>query len=256
VPTSRLAVLAERLGKIVAASSTWHRLIQQRGWRRPRHRQHPRPSRVGLRTTAPNRAWLVDVTVLKLLDGTKLYLHGVVDNFSRRILAWRLATRNGAAGTVAFLRDAILGASSPTPPMLVVDGGSENYNGAVDELIEDGVLRRVLAQTEISFSNSMVEAFWRALKHQWLFLNTLDTEAAVRRLVATYVEAHNSQVPHSAFQGQTPGEMYFGTGAAVAAELAVARAEAVRLRLEHNRATTCRTCARSDPAKLRSEPAA
>jgi hypothetical protein len=94
----------------------------------------------------------------------------------------------------------------------------------------------------------MVEAFWRSLKHQWLYLNTLDSEAAVRSLVATYVEAHNSQVPHSAFRGQTPDEMYFGTGEAVPAQLEAARAEARRLRLERNRATTCRTCARSDPA--------
>jgi hypothetical protein len=46
-------------------------------------------------------------------------------------------------------------------------------DGGVDQLIEDGVLLRVLAQTEITFSNSLVEAFWRAMKTQWLFLNTL-----------------------------------------------------------------------------------
>ena len=29
--------------------------------------------------------------------------------------------------------------------------------------------------TEISFSNSLIKSWWRVLKHQWLFLNTLDT---------------------------------------------------------------------------------
>ena len=67
--------------------------------------------------------------------------------------------------------------------MLVVDGGVENFNGGVDELIGKGVLRRVLALTELQFSNALVEAFWRQLKHQWLFLNTLDSVAAVRRHV-------------------------------------------------------------------------
>ncbi len=256
VPTSRLAVLAQRLGKVFASASTWHRLVRENHWRRPRSRAYPRRSREGLRTTAPNQAWHVDVTVLKLLDGTKLYLHAVVDNFSRRILAWHLATANGAAGTVAVVRDAVATVCGDDVPTVVVDGGSENFNGAVDDLLSGGLLRRVLAQTDISFSNSMVEAIWRALKHQWLHLNTLDCDATVRRLVTFFVEAHNSQVPHSAFQGQTPDEMHFGRGDAVPAQLEAARVEARRLRLEHNRAATCGACARSDLAKLSSEPAA
>ena len=39
----------------------------------------------------------------------------------------------------------------------------------------------------------------------------LDSVATVRRLVAFYVDAHNRVLPHSAFRGQTPDEMYFGT---------------------------------------------
>ena len=53
----------------------------------------------------------------------------------------------------------------------------------------------------------MIEAFWRSMKHQWLYLNSLDSVAAVRRRVSFYVAAHNTAVPHSAFQGQTPDEM-------------------------------------------------
>ena len=34
--------------------------------------------------------WHVDTTVIRLLDGTRAYLHAVIDNFSRRILAWRV----------------------------------------------------------------------------------------------------------------------------------------------------------------------
>jgi hypothetical protein len=56
----------------------------------------------------------------------------------------------------------------------MVDSGVENVNGKVDELIESGLLRRMLAMTEISFSNSLIEAWWRVLKHQWLYLNSLD----------------------------------------------------------------------------------
>jgi hypothetical protein len=48
-----------------------------------------------------------------------------------------------------------------------------------------------LAMTEIEFSNSLIEAFWRTMKHQGLFLNTLDSVASLRRHVVSYVVAHN-----------------------------------------------------------------
>jgi len=58
----------------------------------------------------------------------------------------------------------------------------------------------------------MFEAWWRSLKHQWLFLHSLDSVTTVRRLVAYYVEQHNRVLPHSAFHGQTPDEIYFRAG--------------------------------------------
>ena len=51
----------------------------------------------------------------------------------------------------------------------------------VDELVESGLLRRLLAMTEILFSNSLIEAWWRVLKHQWLFLHQLDSVAKGER---------------------------------------------------------------------------
>jgi len=73
-------------------------------------------------------------------------------------------------------------------------------------------------------------------------LNTLDTVAAVRRLTSFYVAEHNTAIPHSAFRGETPDEMYFGTGTTVAATLAEQQARARQDRLASNRALTCTDC--------------
>jgi transposase InsO family protein len=243
VPTSRLALFAQRLGRVVASPSTWHRLMRERGWRRPRARVHPETPREGLRASRPDEIWHIDTTLLRLLDGSRAYLHAVIDNFSRRILAWRVADRLDTGAAAALLVEA--GARFATggdPPLLLADAGVENRTRGVADLIADGRVRRVLARTEISCSNSMIEAFWRSLKHQWLYLNRLDSVAAVRRLVAFYVEEHNVRVPHAAFAGQTPDEMYFGTGDHVPAELTVAKILARRRRLEVHRAVRCGVC--------------
>lgn len=47
---------------------------------------------------------------------------------------------------------------------VVADSGVENVNGTVDALLGLGRLRRVLAQVEVDFSNSMIETFWRSMK--------------------------------------------------------------------------------------------
>ena len=65
----------------------------------------------------------------------------------------------------------------------------------------------------------------------------------VRGLVGFYVQEHNSRLPHSAFRGQTPDEIYFGIGDDVPAKLADARQAARQARLDVNRARRCAVCA-------------
>jgi putative transposase len=158
VPTTTLAVLAQRLGRVFASASTWSRLVRTRGWRRPRTRVYPAKPKVGLRATEPNQYWHIDVTVIRLLDGTKLYLHAVLDNFSRRILAWHLAEKLSPLTTCNMLAEAAKLLPTPPPAVAVIaDSGVENVNSTVDDALGSGPLRRVLAQIDIVESNSLVE---------------------------------------------------------------------------------------------------
>jgi putative transposase len=123
---------------------------------------HPVKPTIGLRTTRADEMWHIDTTVIRLLDGTRAYLHAVIDNFSRRILAWRVADTFAPVNSVAVLLDASRGAtSSDTIPVGLADAGVENVNAEVDALISTGVLRRLLAFTKLTFSNSMIEAWCR-----------------------------------------------------------------------------------------------
>jgi putative transposase len=243
VPTGRLAIFAQRLGKVFASPSTWHRLVRKHRWRRPRKRVHPPKPCVGIRASRPDEIWHIDTTIVRLLDGTHAYLYAVIDNFSRRILAWRVSERFDPTMTLEVLIEAGEPKNNPKQtPTLLADAGVENRTAAVDELIDSGALRRVIAQTEIAFSNSLIEAWWRTLKHQWLYLNTLDTVESLRRLVEFYVGEHNTRLPHSAFKGQTPDEMYRGEGKYVPEQLVEKRKTARAERLKTNRSVSCGVC--------------
>jgi putative transposase len=118
---------------------------------------------------------------------------------------------------------------------------ARNVNGEVDKLFGLGQLRRVLAQVEVVFSNSIIEAWWRSLKHNWLYLHQLDGYAGLQKLVGFYVDQHNT-IPHTAFRGQTPDEMYFGRGGTVTEQLAAAGRVARTARIEANRKLGCADC--------------
>ena len=238
-----LALRAQRIAQVFASPSTWWRLVRERGWLRPRHRVYPAKPKDGIRATKPNEYWHIDVTVIKLLDGTRTYLHAVIDNFSRRILAWRLAPRLEPKTTCLVLAEAAKNLpKNGDGANVIADSGIENVNGEVDDFFGLGQLHRILAQVEVSYSNSMIEALWRSMKHGWLFLHQLDTFAALEKLIAFYIEQHNSVVPHSAFAGQTPDEMYFGCGDQVPVDLAVGRARAREARMKSNRELSCEAC--------------
>ena len=116
-------------------------------------------------------------SVLKLLDGTKAYIHAVIDNYSRKILAWMVAPRLEPTGTCQLLFAASKHIVCAGQPPVYVDSGIENVNSAMDAALFTACLNRVLAQVDVGYSNSMIEAFWRSMKHQWLFINSLDSIA-------------------------------------------------------------------------------
>jgi len=108
----------------------------------------------------------------------------------------------------------------------------------------------VLAQIDIISSNSLIEAFWRQLKHAWLFLNTLDSAAAVRRLVAFYVREHNEKIPRAVLGARTLDEVYFSREENALERLSEQRKTAQKVRTWQIEQASCHRCepSRAGPA--------
>ena len=155
-----LSLYGQRLGNVFASYGTWCRMVRTHGWQRPRRRLYPARPKIGLRATHPNEWFHIDVTIIKLLDGTRCYLHGVIDGFSRRVLAWTLQPRLSAEGTRLVLKQALLEARV-TKVNVLTDGGSENtviasddeLNRVAEELLRIDRLRHGSLHQEIVFKN-------------------------------------------------------------------------------------------------------
>jgi transposase InsO family protein len=244
--TRALALFAQRMGIVFASPATWCRLIRDRRWHRPRRRIHPLPPTEGIRADRPGQFLHVDVTSVRLLDGTRAFIQAILDNYSRMILAYAVTTSYDGSLTAALLRKAAEALHRRTA-VLFCDDGSENRGREVDSALDDTGILQLVSQVHIAFSNSMIEAFWRSLKHGFLHQHRLDSLATLQRLVAFYVNEHNTVMPHSAFRGQTPQEVFFRTHSELPAELAAAHANARAARLEQNRRAQCALCPTAPP---------
>ena len=99
---------------------------------------------------------------------------------------------------------------------MLADASGENDSAQNDAVLATGVLRRLLALRELKFSNSLVAFAEASLAVPARARSRRDSSPGI----AFYVDEHNRVPPHAAFRGQTPDEMYFGTGEAIPAALA------------------------------------
>ncbi|MCC7385967.1 MAG: transposase [Deltaproteobacteria bacterium] len=239
-----LTLHAQRVGVVFASVSTWARLIRTRGWRRPRARLYPLKPKTGIRALMPNEIWHIDLTILKLLDGSRAYIRAVIDNYSRKILAYQVTAELATDETKSVLRTALALVSKsrgPSLPTAMSDSGIENI-GPIGELVSEHLLKHVLAQIDVEFSNSMIERWFMSLKHAWLYLHELPNLEAARRLMDQFVREYNTVMPHSALGGRTPDEVYFDLRPDLPAELDAKRAAARAARIEANRRASCYVC--------------
>jgi len=63
-----------------------------------------------------------------------------------------------------------------------IGSGIQNVNGDADFAFDVEPPRRVLARVDVSYSKSIIEAWWRSLRHLWLYINRLDKIVTLRKL--------------------------------------------------------------------------
>ena len=155
----------------------------------------------------PNQAWHLDVTVVTTANNLKAYVQILLDNFSRKILAWTASADVSGIRTTELLRTAFsqLAQAPQECVSLIVDGGSENSNRHVEAYLASVPVKKLIARVDVSFSNSMIEAVNKILKYQYLFRKPIPDLEHLHDTVACAVLDYNAR-PHYALRGLTPDE--------------------------------------------------
>lgn len=156
------------------------------------------------RARRPDSVWVGDVTYLRV-DRHWCYLAVVVDQFSRRILGWRLRRSRG----VALTRSAFNAAYQRRRPRRLIfhsDRGVEYAAPAyVDHLKGLGV-RQSMTSGGAPSENAHAESFFHSLKADVIHGVEFLTDESLRVRLRWYVTYYNRKRLHSALGYQTPTE--------------------------------------------------
>jgi putative transposase len=173
--------------------------------RAPGHKIYPYLLRE-LAITRPNQVWALDTTYIPMARGF-VYLTAVVDVFSRRVLAHRVAITLEAIHAKEVIEQAL--AKYGTPEIVNTDQGSQ----FTAEEFTDVVLK---ARCKLSMDgrgawrdNVFVERLWRSVKYERVYLKAYDSVSAARADIADYLAWYNTHRSHSSLERLTPDEAYF-----------------------------------------------
>jgi len=205
-PIYSLHYLAKREDLLHCSINTWYKYSKLHGFTRPCTRYNLKEYKEGIRASRTNEIWHIDITEIKLASGQKYYLQVVIDNFSRYLLAWQINKTKKALNTVELLRSTKSHKKKYTN--LMMDKGSENINHKVDEVLEAHQINRIIAKLDTEYSNSMIEAFFRSLKNNYLYFQNPNSLKHLKQNIEFYISEHNFKIPHSAHNGLTPEEIY------------------------------------------------
>jgi putative transposase len=191
------------------------RLMRASGWRariarvyRPKagtHRWFSRqPNRVRrTQATRPNQIWVGDLTYLAA-GGRWWYLAVILDQCSRRVLAWRLARTRTSRLTRAVVDAALRRRHPPSGVIFHSDRGSEFQGAPLRLRLAAHGLRQSMTRGGAPDENAHIESFFHTLKADVIHGRRFQTVAALRHQLRHYMRYYNHRRLHSALDYQSP----------------------------------------------------
>ena len=143
----------------------------------------------------PNAVWCSDITYIRTIDGS-VYLAGIMDLYSRKIIAWTLSKTLEVSCVIETINKAKARRKTDGPFILHSDRGSRYVSKEY---------KRVTANMQCSYSkkaypwdNACIESFHSLIKREWLKRFKIRDYGHAYRLVFEYSEAfYNTKRIHS-----------------------------------------------------------
>ena len=152
----------------------------------------------------PDRIWLSDITYVPTEEGW-LFVAGVLDRCTRRIVGWSMGAALDSSLAVAALKMA-LARRQPRPGLVHhSDRGAQYACDVYQTLLENHGVIASMSRSGNCYDNAVMESFWSTLKHELVYRHRFATRAAASSAIFDYIERFYNRVRrHSSLGYQSP----------------------------------------------------
>jgi putative transposase len=157
-------------------------------------------------TTAPNEAWVTDITYLWTREGW-LYLAVMLDLFSRRVVSWATSAAADRHLALAALRAALRDRRPTAGLVHHSDRGSTYASGDYRSALESNAIECSMSRKGDCWDNAVAESFFATLKREVEEVDHLESHAHANAVLADYIDRfYNLQRRHSTIGYRSPVE--------------------------------------------------
>lgn len=200
---------------------TVRKVLEAAGTRRPQEKAKQRrgPAQVRFFERArPNQLWQSDITQLWLAKQSRhLYLTVFLDDHSRFVVSWVLATHHKKEMVIECLLDGI--ARFGKPGEVLTDQGRQYYawrgRSDFEKQLEREGIRHVVSRSHHPETLGKTERLWGTVQSEfWTRVQPRELTEARERL-GHFFHHYNFFRPHQGIGGMTPADRFFGAESAV-----------------------------------------
>lgn len=193
------------------------------------------------KTKGTNELWATDCAHLKVVGWGWYYLVTVMDDYSRMILAWELAT-DMAAGSLMDVVQKAVDATGMTDvalenrSKLLSDNGPGYLSGNFNEYLRLVGIRHIIAAPFHPQTNGKIERYHRTMR-EGIGLIPYEMPSELEEAIRAFVEYYNYRRYHEGIGNVTPYDVYTGRHHEILRQRKEAKSRTLQARKSYNNAT-------------------
>jgi putative transposase len=154
--------------------------------------------------TGPDQGWSTDITYVETAEGW-LYLAGVMDIYSRKIVGWAMEDHLETSLPLAALNMALKQRRPAAGLLHHSDRGVQYASIDYRETLKRAGLEASMSRRGNCYDNAAMESFWGTLKNELVYRRKYRTRDEARRSIFIWIETYYNRVRlHSSLGYNSP----------------------------------------------------
>jgi putative transposase len=165
-------------------------------------------------TRRVHELWQTDFTHFKVLDWGWYYLSTVLDDYSRYIIAWKLAPTMAASDVqetleMALKKTSLQKARVRHRPRLLSDNGPAYLSKDLKRFLKRQRIKHIRGAPYHPMTQGKIERYHRSLKNVVL-LQHYYSPSQLQEAIADFIDYYNNQRYHESLDNMTPADVFYG----------------------------------------------